>query len=149
MSRAICAVTLRRCSWRSDDQMYLCTHRIVLVRRRFSHWPQMRSGLLGHVFSAAKRKENVTRFCQFVVDVPGTAATVCQTNNMSRRLTITGRQHAHCEYDKQALVLDTPGDSFLRSLDISRVDAAVPLPVESRPHMPMLIHSCKYIPRYF
>ncbi|KAJ5367889.1 C6 zinc finger domain protein [Penicillium cataractarum] len=40
-----------------------------------------------------------------------------------------------------ALVVDGPGASFLRSLDIDRLNAAVPLPVESQPHMPMLIHS--------
>ncbi|KAJ5911667.1 C6 zinc finger domain protein [Penicillium subrubescens] len=51
------------------------------------------------------------------------------------------RQYNHCDYPKQALVMDGPGASFLRSLDIGRLNATVPLPVESQPHMPMLIHS--------
>lgn len=53
------------------------------------------------------------------------------------------RLYPQCVYPERALVADSPGASFLHSLDIGRLNAAIPLPVESQPYMPMLIHSCK------
>ncbi|KAJ5297435.1 hypothetical protein N7508_007684 [Penicillium antarcticum] len=76
------------------------------------------------------------------------AGTIAQTTSyplevIRRRIQASGAMQGEgdCVYPKQALVLNSPGASFLRSLKISRVDVTVPLPVESRPHMPMLIHS--------
>lgn len=86
----------------------------------------------------------MTRYCRFAADAQGTTAG-SETGDVSGRLTITCRQNSRCVFPKQALVLDGPGASFLRSLDINRVDTTVPLPVEPRPHMPMLIHSCTYM----
>lgn len=85
----------------------------------------------------------MTIYCRFAADAQGTT-TWRAADGLSRRLTSIRRQGNRCVYPQQALVPNGPGASFLRTLDISRVDATVPLPVESRPHMPMLIRSCKY-----
>lgn len=142
MTKETCTLPPDQYSRRIHDQTHLYTPGSVSVKQRFSYWPRTQSGSLGHVSSAAERNENATRYGRLAADAQGTTARR-KADSLFRRLMIAGRQYTHCAYPKQALVMDGPGASFLRSLDIDQLSATVPLPVESQPHMPMLIHSCK------
>jgi hypothetical protein len=97
---------------------------------------------VGRVSIVAQGNENATDNGQPAGDVQGITGG-SEANNLFKQLTDVNRLYPHCVYPKQALVAEGPSASFLRSLDIGRLNSALPSPVESQPHMRMLIHSCK------